>query len=237
MNTRIGLLLLACVLGVATLCVGSAASAVEPPKPEKGIEFQPIKDDPSLPRVLLIGDSISIGYTLPTRDLLAGKANLHRIPTNGGPTIKGLENIEQWLGDSKWDVIHFNWGLHDVKFMEDGKQQVSLEAYEANLTKLVERLKKTGAKLIWATTTPVPEGELKPPRHYDDVIKYNAATKKIMDANKVVINDLHTFALPRLKEIQKPANVHFTDEGSKVLAAQVSTAILGELKRETQPKK
>ena len=77
----------------------------------------PVTDDPKLPRVLLIGDSISIGYTLPTREFLKGKANLHRIPTNGGPTTRGLASIDAWIGESKWDVIHFNWGLHDLKYM------------------------------------------------------------------------------------------------------------------------
>ena len=123
----------------------------------------PIKDDPALPRVLLIGDSISIGYTLATRKLLEGKANVHRIPTNGGPTVKGLENIDAWLGDGKWNVIHFNWGLHDLKFMDDGKRQVPIDEYEKNLGALVARLKKTGAKLVWAATTPYPDG-VKPRR-------------------------------------------------------------------------
>ncbi|MGC9318533.1 MAG: SGNH/GDSL hydrolase family protein, partial [Armatimonadota bacterium] len=72
--------------------------------------FQPIEDDPELPRVLLIGDSISVGYTLPVRSILEGTANVHRIPENGGPTARGLERIEDWLGDERWDVIHFNWG-------------------------------------------------------------------------------------------------------------------------------
>src|SRR2546430_2696439 len=80
-----------------------------------------ITDDPKLPRVLLIGDSISIGYTIPTRELLKGKANLHRIPANGGSTKDGLANIDKWLGTGKWDVIHFNWGLHDLKHWKDGK--------------------------------------------------------------------------------------------------------------------
>jgi acyl-CoA thioesterase-1 len=74
--------------------------------------FAPVKDDPKLSRVLIIGDSISIGYTVPTRELLAGVANVHRIPENGGPTINGIKKIDAWLGDSKWDVIHFNWGHH-----------------------------------------------------------------------------------------------------------------------------
>ena len=49
-----------------------------------------VVEDPQLPRVLLIGDSISIGYTIPVRKELAGKANVLRIPANGGPTAKGV---------------------------------------------------------------------------------------------------------------------------------------------------
>ena len=73
------------------------------------------KDEPGLPRVLLIGDSVSIGYTLKVREKLKGKANVHRIPQNGGATEVGLANMKKWLRDEKWDVIHFNFGLHDAK--------------------------------------------------------------------------------------------------------------------------
>ena len=182
-------------------------------------------DDPKLPRVLLIGDSISMGYTPEVQKLLAGKANVHRIPTNGGPTTKGLENLKAWLGDSKWDVIHFNWGLHDLKFGTDGKKMVSPEDYEKNLRELVKQLKATNAKLIWCATTPVPEGDMKPGRKNSDVIDYNAIAKKIMDENGVAIDDLYKFASPQLKEIQLRNNVHFSPEGSAVLAKQVVTSI------------
>jgi hypothetical protein len=72
-----------------------------------------VQDDPELPRVLLIGDSVSRGYTQAARNALAGKANVHRAPANCGPTASGLKNMEAWLGDGKWDVIHFNFGIHD----------------------------------------------------------------------------------------------------------------------------
>ncbi|MFM7210195.1 MAG: SGNH/GDSL hydrolase family protein, partial [Verrucomicrobiota bacterium] len=121
--------------------------------------MDPVKDVAGLPRVLLIGDSISIGYTLPVRKALEGKANVHRIPTNGGPTKNGTANLAKWLGESKWDVIHFNFGLHDLRHMEDGKRQVEPADYEANLRAIVAGLKKPGAKVIFATTTPVPEGK------------------------------------------------------------------------------
>lgn len=187
--------------------------------------FDKVVDDPALPRVLLIGDSISIGYTVPVREMLKGVANVHRIPENGGPTIRGLENIKTWLGDGKWDVIHFNWGLHDLKYMEDGNHQVPLEQYKKNLTQLVKILKSTPAKLIWCSTTPVPEGDVSPKRVPGDVADYNAAAKQIMAENKIPIDDLYAYALPRLKEIQQPVNVHFTGEGSKTLARQVVKSI------------
>lgn len=184
-----------------------------------------IIDDPKLPRVLLIGDSISIGYTLEVRQLLAGKANVHRIPANGGPTNRGLEQLDRWLGMGRWDVIHFNWGLHDLKLMTNGQHQVALADYEANLRQLVTRLKATNARLIWASTTPVPEGKLNPPRRVADVTQYNAAALRVMREAGVPVNDLHAFALPRLAEIQLPANVHFRPAGSAQLARPVAAAI------------
>jgi acyl-CoA thioesterase-1 len=162
---------------------------------------------------------------VPVRELLKGKANIHRIPVNGGPTITGLEKLQSWLGGGKWDVIHFNWGLHDLKFMDTGKQQVPLGDYEKNLRELLKQLKASGAKLIWCATTPVPDAELKPPRKNADVLAYNAVAKKIMTEAGIAIDDLYAFALPQLAAIQRPANVHFSEEGSKTLAKQVAASI------------
>ena len=188
--------------------------------------YAPIEENPALPRVLLIGDSISIGYTLPTRELLKGKVNLLRPPTNAAHTGNGLANIDKWLGAGKWDVIHVNWGLHDLKFMEDGKHQIPLAAYEQNLEKLAARLKQTGAKLIYATTTPVPEGKLNPPRMPADVVRYNEVAVAVMKRHGFAINDLYAAILPKLSTLQRPVNVHFTDEGSSFLATKVAASIL-----------
>jgi acyl-CoA thioesterase-1 len=202
--------------------------------------FARIQDTPGLPRVLLIGDSISIGYTLPTRKLLAGKANVHRIPTNGGPTTRGLASLDAWLGKGTWDVIHFNWGLHDLKYMDakgrldpNGTQQVPVEPYEKNLRQLVRRLKRTKAKLIWCSTTPVPKGAQG--RIPGDAARYNRVAAKVMKELGVPVNDLCAFARPRLKQIQRRANVHFTPEGSQALARQVANSILRALGRKPLP--
>jgi acyl-CoA thioesterase-1 len=162
---------------------------------------------------------------------------VHRPKANCGPTTRGLEHLDAWLGDGKWDLIHFNWGLHDLKFINEkgqrdlsGKQQVPPAEYEKNLRTLVQRLKATGATLIFATTTPVPKGASG--RIPGDSAKYNEIARKVMQDGGVAIDDLYGFALPRLKEIQRPADVHFTPEGSKALAGQVAKSIVEALKKE-----
>jgi len=187
--------------------------------------MQPVVDDPRLPRVLLIGDSISIGYTVPVRHLLKGVANVHRIPENGGPTTRGLAKLDEWLGTNQWDVIHFNWGLHDLKLESNGRHQVELDQYERNLERLVDRLQSTGATLIWATTTPVPQNVKGPQRDPADVLRYNEAARRVMDAAGVRINDLCAFTQPRIARIQIPQNVHFTTAGSAELARPVARKI------------
>ena len=193
--------------------------------------FRKVEDVEGLPRVLLIGDSISIGYTAPVQKLLKGKANVHRAPTNCGPTTKGLQQLDAWLGDKPWDVIHFNWGLHDLKYMgpkgqnladpkdATSKPQVAIDDYEKNLRTLVARLQKTKAELIWCATTPVPEGAKG--RVVGDSVKYNLVATAVMKDNDIAVDDLYAFAKSRLKEIQKPKDVHFSPAGSAELAGEV----------------
>ena len=189
----------------------------------------PIEDEPNLPRILSIGDSISMGYLPPLREQMRGAANLHRPNTNCGPTPNGTANLPAWLGDKPWDVIHFNFGLHDLKYCDEkgnilpvdqGKIQVPLDRYEANLRQIVEVLKKTNAALIFATTTPVPEGANG--RLVADAPRYNEAAVKIMQEHGVAVNDLFGLVSRYQSLLQKPKDVHFTDEGSAVLACQVA---------------
>lgn len=235
------------VVGLCALSLTASAQDAKKPKAKAPAKrapnpvFAKIEDDPKLPRVLLIGDSISIGYTMDVREKLKGKANVHRIPTNGGPTTNGVKNIKAWLGDGRWDVIHFNWGLHDLVYMgPDGARlvdpkipgshfQVSLEDYEKNLHTLVKEMKGTDAKLIWCTTTPVPEGAQG--RVAGEEAKFNKIAAKVMKEEGVPTDDLCAHAQKKLKEIQLPANVHYTKEGSEYLARQVVSSIEKALKQ------
>jgi len=164
----------------------SRRAATSPSDPS----FAAVTDDPKLPRVLIIGDSISMGYTIPVRTLLRGKANVHRPAVNCGPTTRGVEQLDGWLGGGRWDVIHFNFGLHDLAFVDDkgaraeppaGHHMVTPELYEANLRTIVTRLQRTGARLIWANTTPVPDAS--PARIKGEEAVYNAIAAKVKTAN------------------------------------------------------
>lgn len=221
--------------------LGALAGLAAPYTPEEGSpelrkrnrKHRPVTLDPKLPNVLIIGDSISIGYTGPARTQLKGTANVIHNPGNAAGTTLGLEKLQEWLGGTKWDLIHFNWGLHDLKHVTatgensndpNDPQQADLATYTANLKVLVQQLKATGATLIFATTTPYPSG-VKPRRIPEDAARYNAAALEIMKANSIEVNDLYGLALPNLRTLQRRRNVHFTPEGSKVLGKQVAARI------------
>ncbi|NUM52424.1 MAG: SGNH/GDSL hydrolase family protein [Candidatus Hydrogenedentes bacterium] len=202
-----------------------------------------------LPNVLIIGDSISIGYTPYVEAVLEGKAVVVHNEGNAAHSGNGLVKLDAWLGDTEWDVIHFNHGLHDLKYVDDsgknveskelGHIQVPLDQYEKNLDAIVTRLKQTRAKLIFATTTPFPDKPSGPLREVADCERYNAVALAVMKRHKIPVNDLYAFALPRLAELQRPNNVHFTDEGSEVLGGEVARRIesaLATASRQTRPK-
>jgi len=180
-----------------------------------------IQDDPKLPRVLLIGDSVSRGYTQAVRKAMAGKANVHRAPANCGPTASGLKNIEVWLGEGRWDVIHFNFGIHD--------RNTPVADYTTRLEQLIERMKKTGAKLVWASTTPcpdTPDGKSKSA----PIIERNTAATEVMKKHGIATDDLFTAITPHLATMQNPNDVHFNSQGYEFLGQTVAKAIEAALK-------
>lgn len=203
-------------------------------------------DSPAKKRVLILGDSISIGYTPFLQKILGDEMVVLRPMAKNGKaencsgTKAGVANIDRWLliEGGKWDVIHFNWGLHDLKHEVDGKvstlatdpPQSTVEAYEKQLREIVAKMKATGAKLILATTTPVPEGKLSPYRSDADVVRYNEAALRVARENSIAVDDLYAFVKPQEARIQRPENVHFTDEGSKALAEEVAKSVRAALK-------
>lgn len=182
------------------------------------------------PQVLIIGDSISLGYTPYTKKHFAEKAIISHNIGNAQHSGYGLDNIEKWIGDKEWDIIQFNWGLWDLCYRhpdskvqgnrdkEHGNITYTPEEYAANLDSIVSILKKkTNAKLIFVTTTYVPGNEAG--RFKDDAIKYNNAAKDIMKKYDIEINDIYTQSISIHNEYgQGSRNVHYTPEGYKKLS-------------------
>ncbi len=198
-------------------------------------------DDPKLPRVLVVGDSISMNYHDAAKSALKGVANYYRVEGNGGPSDRGVDNIDLWLGNYKqkgfhWDVIQFNHGLHDLKQEYNpatkvwGKHQVVLEDYKRNLEKEIRVLKKTGAKLIWCSTTPVPGSSAGAfGRRKDEDLVFNWAALEIVGKYpEIQILDLNNIVRQSsvFDEWRKGNNVHFKDNEKEALGNAVAHAIV-----------
>ena len=194
--------------------------------------------DPSLPNVLLIGDSISIGYTIPVRKLLAGKANVFRPSVNCRYSSYGVEKVKSWLGKRKWDVIHFNWGIWDTHCLREGKLvrghqehkyppeelkiRCSETEYIENLKKILPVLEATGAKLIWTSTTPVLS---RPKKRIEDIPRYNRLAARLMQKRGIPIDDLYGFVLPNVDKWQTEDRCHYNKLGCEKLGEQVAGQI------------
>lgn len=192
--------------------------------------------EPEFPKVLIIGDSISLGFTAHVEKQLDGTAVVKHHKGNAQHTGTGLKEIDQWIGKTKWDVIHFNWGLWDLCYRHpkskvqgkrdkvNGTLTTTLQQYEKNLEELVNRLQKTKAKLIWANTTVVPDKEAG--RIKGDEVKYNEVAARIMKKHGIMTNDLHsltkTFAADQFSQ---PGDVHYTQKGYHRIGQQVADHI------------
>jgi hypothetical protein len=195
---------------------------------------------PDLPRVLVLGDSIVNQFSTFLREKLIGRANVR----TGGtaydaqpdwPAVVAREvtERERELGQP-FDLIQFNWGLHALKwaqgveysmrFKEGYVRCVPLERYGAELEKLVVALKKTGRRLIWATTTPANNGS-----QPDDVEAYNAIADEIMRRHGITVNDLNAFVVTNRIAQTEPRNCHFPRNSAERLGHQVATTLIGHI--------
>lgn len=210
-------------------------------------------DDPKLPRVLVVGDSISMNYHKAAKTALAGKANYYRVEGNGGPSDRGVSAMELWLGHHTqkglhWDIIQFNHGLHDLKQVYDekndfwGKHQVAIEDYKKNLEKEIAIMKKTGATLIWCETTPVPNSSRgKYARRKGEAAIYNKAAMEIIsNYPEILVNNLHKI-ISESKEMEKwrqGSDVHFwSAELQAVLGNGVADAVTRAIESRAADKK
>jgi hypothetical protein len=210
------------------------------PEEDKKTSYSDFDEDKKLPYVLLIGDSISQGYTKLVRENLKNVANILRPQTNCGDTLNGIKNINAWLGKRTWDIVHFNWGLHDLCYRHpdskvygnrdkiNGKISVTPDQYADNLEQLIEIMLPRSKRLIWCNTTYVPEKEAG--RHVGDDVKYNNIAQNIMASHDIPTDDLYSLSSSFGPELfVAEGDVHFVPKGMTILARQVSDTIQREI--------
>jgi lysophospholipase L1-like esterase len=206
-----------------------AAQAAEPAVKREPIEWCDIwiahATETALPRVLLIGDSITRGYSKEVEQKLDGRAYVGRLATSkslGDDAL--LQEIALVLRQYKFDVIHFNNGMHGWTYTE--------EEYGRAFPQLLALFKQLApqARLIWATTTPVREGkELKLAPRTERVKARNRLAQELVAKAGLPVDDLFALCVEH-PEFSRSDGVHASELGIAAQAAQVSAAIAAQLK-------
>ncbi len=172
------------------------------------------------------------GYLAGVRERLSETYQVVHNPGNGGDSANVLSHLDAWLAEARPDVIHFNCGLHDLKWNRSTRShQVGIEAYRSSLAAIAERLRmQEQATLIFALTTPVNTAwhrEKKPfDRRLSDVKLYNNVATQVMREYGIPVNDLYAVIREAGTDTCLVADgVHMNERGNALLAEAVTSKV------------
>ncbi len=183
--------------------------------------------------VLLIGDSIRMFCQENVKKDLGKEYSVYAPEENCKFSAYVLNSLRFWLSNfPKPDIIHWNAGLWDtaILYKEDGCF-TDVAQYVENMKKILRELKKTGAKIIFATTTPVSDkkcyldGPLPPAHKNDDIIKYNTAVLEAFAQEDIQINDLFALLYNGKDRYLSEDMIHPNDEGKAFIGEAIANAI------------
>jgi lysophospholipase L1-like esterase/dienelactone hydrolase len=202
---------------------------------DAGGQTEPAKS--ALPKVVLVGDSIRLGYAPLVAKRLEGKAVVISPSANGGDSGNVLKHLDEWVIREKPDIVHLNCGLHDLKLSKSAKRhQVPLDEYERNLRQMLGRIRQeTPAVLVFANTTPIlDDRHAKRGADFDrfeaDVQRYNDSAAKVMKETGIPIHDLHGLINQgEVEDLLANDGTHFTAKGNERLAEAVADCVLRHL--------
>lgn len=186
---------------------------------------------PKLPKVLLLGDSIRLSYQPFVAQLLAGKAEVVGPAENCQYSLYTLSSLDRWINQlGQPDLVHWNNGLHDAGHNPARSPvQFPVETFKENLGLILKRLKSLTPRIIWATITPA-----HPKRPFldtawawrnEEIDRYNAVARELMDFHGVPINDLHKLVWANLSEFLSEDQLHLSGAGQKACAQAVAGCI------------
>ena len=174
----------------------------------------------NLPRVLLVGDSICNFYQTDVRERLKGKANVTFWVSSYCVTRPEYKRHLMFaLDDAKYDVIHFNNGLHSLKTPTD--------AWAKSLKATLEliREKQPQAKIVWCSSTPLTDA--------DKTAKCRelnaAAAKEVAEFGGIATDDLFSLLDPLDRAANWSDEYHHRQAARKKESEQVAASVLSAL--------
>ncbi|MDX9981610.1 MAG: GDSL-type esterase/lipase family protein [Lentisphaeria bacterium] len=187
--------------------------------------------------VVLLGDSIRMGYQKVVARELAGVAEVWFPEENGCHTKHTLARLPVWFADREPTMVHLNIGLHDMWVNEDGSNRHALPEYLADLRQVIGWLQcHISSRLVFALTTPVDQDRQcasaygRVVRRNGDIPRYNAATRSLMESLGIGVNDLYTVVEEAgTDRLIADDGVHFRPEGYEILGQAVAARIRQEL--------
>jgi len=199
--------------------------------------------------VLLIGDSIRLGYQDRVRELLGDDVQVFSPNENCRYTKFTLWGMFSWMqgwGNPHIDVIHWNTGCWDLhRCTADGEIFTPIDEYIEVNRRLAIQMESYTDKLIWATILPGGKGldkhepvnyvvNMEAPKVYltdymepwnADVKRYNEACSKMMRERGIVVNDLYSLIVNDTDKYISDDGIHPNGDGYEVLAQKVAAEI------------
>ncbi|MBN1808197.1 MAG: SGNH/GDSL hydrolase family protein [Planctomycetes bacterium] len=182
-----------------------------------------------LRKVVLIGDSIRMGYQDMVRRELENVADVRGPEANCGDSSRILQHVDEWIIAPSPDVVHINCGLHDLRRDYDSElQRVPVELYASNLEALFQAVMSASrAQVVWAATTPVNEQWHRDKKDFErlesQVSAYNAAAAEVAGRFGIPVNDLFDVVTRVGRDtFLSPDGVHFTGPGYELLGEAVA---------------
>ena len=178
-----------------------------------------------LPRVLLVGDSITYGYQEKVRELLRDVCYVDYVATSYAVDTKMYNQlIQSFISDSEYALIHFNHGLHGI--------HLSKKSYKSRVKKLLSKVKDDVKLVLVATTIVYKEGNKRLDGAWmKRVRERNAAVQEIAEGKGCMVDDLYTVSSSIPKEYRYVDGTHYLKEGYDILAATVAECIRNTLKK------
>lgn len=202
--------------------------------------------------LLLLGDSIRMGYDSFVQEKLEGRMNVYFPEENGRFAQYTLRALSDWKANldlPEIHVVHWNNGLWDTLHLNacyagnDGEAEgrtispenvpndcrfdedplTPPEMYRYMLGRVLTRIRQLfpGAEVVFATSTPVIEGQSSwGYRSNAEIESYNRIAREVLVPRGVRVNELGEFAAAQCGSLHRDW-VHYNDEGCSLLADEI----------------